>query len=68
MGKRAREKKMAKLEAARTEKAIIEARKSERFGPQLRYIKRVGMTLVVTVFLLWLGSIIVERINQWVKG
>lgn len=67
MGRRAREKKMARVQAAQAEKAVIEVRKNQRLAPQLRYLKRVGLALAVTAFLLWIGSVVADKISLLVE-
>jgi len=64
MGKRAREKKLAKLAEVSMEKASIETRKHERLRPQFRYAKQIALALAVTVFLLWVGVVVIDRINM----
>lgn len=63
MGKRAREKKLAKLAVASQEKTLIEVRKQTRALPRLRYAKQIGLALAVTVLLLWVGEFVITKIS-----
>lgn len=67
MGKRAQEKKLAKLATVVVEKELIEKRKVERVRPRIQYAKKVSLALLATVFLLWVGSVILDKINIWVN-
>lgn len=67
MGKRAREKKLAKLAPIIAEKQSIEKRKVERALPRIRYAKQVSLALAATVFLLWVGAVVLDKINIWVQ-
>lgn len=67
MGKRAQEKKLAKLATVVAEKQLIEKRKVERVLPRVRYAKKISLALVATVFLLWVGSVVLDKINIWVN-
>lgn len=67
MGKRAREKKLAKLAPIIAEKKSIEKRKVERALPRIRYAKQVSLALAATVFLLWVGAVVLDKINVWVQ-
>lgn len=68
MGKRAREKKMARVAVVQAEKQAVEMRRATRVAPQLQYLRKITLAVTVTIFLLWVGSVVVERINQLVKG
>ncbi len=67
MGKRARNKKLAKLAGIKAEKVMIEARKKEQLTPKIHTAKKVSAALIATIFLLWLGVVVAERINQLVQ-
>lgn len=67
MGKRAREKKLAKIATVVAQKEMIEQRKKERILPRVRYAKQVSLALAATVFLLWVGTVVLEKINIWVQ-
>jgi hypothetical protein len=67
MGKRAQEKKLAKQAALVAEKQRIEQRKAERIQPQLRYAKHVSLALAATIFLLWMGAVVLDKISLWVS-
>ncbi|HUD20562.1 MAG TPA: hypothetical protein VMQ44_00640 [Candidatus Saccharimonadales bacterium] len=71
MGKRSKEKKLAKLEVVEAEKQAIVERRKERLGPTIRLATKFAVTLIVTVVLLVLAKYvnqhlpsIVERIRQ----
>ena len=67
MGKRAREKKLAKLEMIEQEKTLIEERKKNRLTPTIRYVRKVILTLLATVLLLWVGTLVLGQIGSIIR-
>ncbi|HSX42210.1 MAG TPA: hypothetical protein VLE93_02570 [Candidatus Saccharimonadales bacterium] len=58
MGKRAREKKLAKVEQFVEEKQLIETRRRERLAPVYVMTRKLAVTLLVTIVLLYVGVLI----------
>jgi|GEM_PF-3481329 len=63
MGKRAREKKLSRLEERAAELRQIEERKKSRLAPSLQYFRKFILTLLATIILLWLGVFVMEHIS-----
>jgi hypothetical protein len=66
MGKRTRERKLAKVEQAQRERALIQQRRQERLLPTLRLARRVAFTVFLTVLVLWIGVVMSGRLNNLV--
>ena len=62
MGKKAREKKLEKIEQEMAEKAAIEQRRAERIAPVIRTAKRLTIAVLATAFILYLGVVINTRL------
>ena len=58
MGKRSREKKMAKIEQAVDERKQIDERRQERLAPTYSLTKRLLLTLTIMIILLYVGVVI----------
>ncbi len=64
MGKRAREKKLAKIEQTVEEKRLIEERRSERLRPAYALTKKLVITLSITIVLLYVGVLVDHHLPQ----
>jgi|GEM_PF-3176411 len=62
MGRRAAERKAAKLQAQMLEKEAIAKRRHERRAPLVRWLRRLVLALLVTIFLLYLGVVINQKL------
>ncbi len=58
MGKRAREKKLQKIEVFSKEKKEIEERKRSRLAPTIKIVKKLAITCLLTAFLIWIGLVV----------
>jgi hypothetical protein len=63
MGKRAREKKMQKTEAAELEKQQVILRRQERLSATIQFARKFALTLFATVVLLWVGVFVTGKIG-----
>lgn len=68
MGRRAREKKLAKVEQESLDKAMAMARKKQQLSSFYAYFRRLTLTLALTIFLLWLGVFVEDRIGSIVSN
>ncbi|QQG49912.1 MAG: hypothetical protein HZB70_03905 [Candidatus Berkelbacteria bacterium] len=68
MGRRAREKKLAKIETEALERTLIAERKREQMRSFYSYLRRITATVAVTIFLLWLGVFVEEHIGSIVSN
>jgi hypothetical protein len=58
MGKKTKERKLAKLELLMQEKQAIEARRAEKLQPVYRTTKKFVMAVIGTAVLLYLGVLV----------
>jgi hypothetical protein len=68
MGKKAREKKLEKIEQEMAEKQAIEQRRAERTAPIIRMVKRLTVAVVATGVILYLGVIINSKLPEILNG
>lgn len=64
MGKKARERKLMKIEAQQTEKQLIEQRRQATREPIVRQAVKVGVVMIITVGLLFLGQTVDKQIAK----
>jgi hypothetical protein len=58
MGRNSRERKMAKIEQRVAQNLVIEQRRQDRLSPVLRMTRKLVVTAVLTIALLWIGAVI----------
>ena len=58
MGRKQREKKLERIEQELAEKQAIEQRKAERLAPIYRWARRLGIAVVATFLILYLGIVV----------
>lgn len=64
MGKRARLKKLAKIEKVLEQRQQVEVRKVAARSPMLRFVKRFFLVLVITVAILYVGQAVNHKIAK----
>jgi len=64
MGRKARLKKAAELAETAAQRLAIEARRREKRVPIIRWAVRLGVALLITVTLLYLGVLVNQRLVE----
>lgn len=64
MGKRARLKKLAKVEKVLEQRQQVEVRKVAARSPMLRLVKRFFLVLIITLALLYVGQTVNHKIAK----
>lgn len=63
MGKRTRERKVAKLTQLQQEKMLIESRRASQLKPVYRTVRKITLAVMATVLLLYLGIFINQHLG-----